>query len=173
MNPFKKTAKIIAIILAAALLLAGLVFLLFRPLYYRFYPFDRITGTLRITVDGEEYALKAGDVTGRLDASEIAVGFRNGADGAEISIRGGEYGPYSLLIQVDGVSIPMEAVVYQSNWWNVVKFDLDISIDRAAGTITFTSSAKVVNAGSRRITEKHTTTASFSDGKPVHYIVTV
>ena len=55
MSAFKKSAKIISIILAAALLFAGLVFLLFRPLYYRFYPFDRITGTVRITIDGEAY----------------------------------------------------------------------------------------------------------------------
>ena len=173
MNSARKAAKIMAVLLAAVLLLAGTVFLFFRPLYYRIYPFDRITGTVRIAIDGENYDLKAGDVTGMLDSSEIKVGFRNGADGAELSVRGGEYGPYRLMIHVDGMSSPLEAVVYQTNRWNVSKFELEISIDRAAETITFTSSAKVVNAGSGWIPENHTTTEDFSNGKYVFFIVSV
>ena len=171
MSAVKKATKIIAVTLAVILLLAGISYLFLKPLYYRFFYFgDRISGTVHITIDGEEYDLQRSDVTGQQDfMNEVEVGVRNGTDGARISIHGGEYGPYSLMINVDGLNAPLEAVIYQYNWWNISKFTLDISIDHAAETVTFTSTAQVNDTPA----ESRMTTVAFSDGKFKHYIVTV
>lgn len=171
MSAVKKATKIIAVILAVILLVAGISYLFLKPLYYRLFYFgDRISGTVHITIDGKEYDLQKSDVTGQQDyKNEVDVGVLNGTDGARISIHGGEYGPYSLLINVDGMSAPLEAVIYQYNWWNTSKFTLDISIDHAAETVTFTSTAQVNDTAA----ESRSTTVAFSDGKFKHYIVTV
>ena len=142
----------------------------FKPVFYHFlFPFDRITGTIHVTMNEETYNLKTDDVTGQCDfKDDISVKAREGADGLKISIHGGEYGPYSLAIHIDGLNAPIKAVIYQYNWWNVTAFNLDISIDSAAETITFTSTAKVNNA-----MENHSTTVAFSDEQYVYNIVSV
>lgn len=170
MRTSKGTWKFIALVLAVALLFVAVVLLLCKPIAHRFYPFDRITGTVSVTVDGEPCALKAGDVTGWRGREEVEVGFRETADGAKLSIRGGDYGPYVLVFHINGTDIPLEAVVYQYNWYNVTEFDLNISIDTAAETVTFSSTAEVVTDSN---TEKRTTTAAFSDSPRWHLMVSV
>lgn len=170
MKAFKKSIKIIAVILAVALLVSGILYLFFKPVFYHFlYPFDRITGTIHVTMNGEKYQLKSNDVIGQCDFKvEINVKARKDADGLKTSIHGGKYGPYLLAIHIDGLDEPLKAVIYQYNWWNVTEFKLDISIDSAAETITFTSTARVNDA-----MENHSTTVAFSDEQYVHYIVSV
>lgn len=169
-----KVVKLIAIIVAAVLLFVGISYLFFKTLYYRlFYPWNRINGTICITIDGKEYKLKESDVTGSHESEEIGIGFRNGTDGTKVSIHGGDYGPYTLMIHVDGISAPLEVVVYQYNWWNVSEFDLDISIDNTKETISFNSTAQVLDEDGIKVTEKHSTRAKFSDGYYVHHVVSV
>lgn len=170
MTTANKLIKTTAAILAVAVLASGILYLFSTPLFYHFlYPFDRIAGTVHVTMNGEEYKLKSSDVTGQFDfTEEIAVRVREDADGASLSVHGGKYGPYSLIIRADGLNAPLEMVIYQYNWWNVTKFNMDISIDNAAETITFTSTAKV-----NGVTESRSTTASFSDGTYKHFIVSV
>lgn len=171
MTTFERTWKFIALIFAVALLFFVVLFLFCKPIAHRFYPFDRITGTVRVTVDGEKYDLKAGNVTGWHDErEEVEVELRETADGAKLSMHGGEYGPYVLVFHINGTDLPLEAVVYQYNWYNVTEFELDISIDTAAETVTFSSSAEVVTDS---VTEEHTTTAAFSDDPRWHSIVSV
>lgn len=175
MSTVKKATKIIAVILAVILLLAGISYLFLKPLYYRFFYFgDRITGTISVTIDGEKYDLKGSDLFATHDnEKDIKIGFRNQEDAAAISIHGGEYGPYRLMIQIDGIDSPLEAVIYQYNWYNVSKFDLDVSIDHETETITFSSTAQVLSENGELDTENRSTTVGFSDGKCIHYIVTV
>ena len=170
MKAFKKSIIIIALILAVAVLVSGILYLFFKPVFYHFlFPFDRITGTIHVTMNEEKYNLKKDDVIGQCDFKDaINVKAREDADGLKISIHGGEYGPYSLAIHIDGLNEPIIAVIYQYNWWNVSKFNLDISIDNAAETITFASNAKVNDT-----LENHSTTVAFSDEQYVYYIVSV
>lgn len=170
MKALKKPVIIIALFLAAAIFISGILYLFFKPTFYHFlYPFDRITGTIHVTMDEEKYNLKSDDVIGQYEfKDEINVKVSNDADGLRTSIHGGEYGPYSLTIHINGLNDPIKAVIYQYNWWNVTKFNLDISIDSAAGTITFTSIAKV--NGTK---ENHSSTVAISDEQYVFYIVSV
>ena len=171
MSTFERTCKFFVLVLAVALLFVVVVFVFCKPIAHRFYPFDRITGTVRVTVDGEPYDLKAGDVTGsQYGREDVEVELRKTADGTKLSMHGGEYGPYVLVFHINGTDLPLEAVVYQYNWYNVTEFELDISIDTAAETVTFSSIAEVVTDS---VTEEHTTTAAFSDDPRWHSIVSV
>ena len=59
-----KVKKIIAIVVAV-LLLAGIALILINHLLYRFiFNSDRITGTIHVTIDGEEFDLKDDDIPG-------------------------------------------------------------------------------------------------------------
>lgn len=175
MRTVKKATKITAVILAVILLLAGISYLFLKPLYYRLFYFgDRITGTVSVMIDGEKYELKAIDLSAAHDnEKDMKIEFQNGADAAAISVHGGEYGPYTLTFHIDGVEFPLEAVIYQYNWYNVSKFDLDVSIDHEAGTITMSSTAQVLSENGEWSQEKRATTVDFSDGRCIHYVVTV
>ena len=167
-----KAVKITAIIVAAILLFALVSFFFFKPLYYRiFYPWNRITGTIRVIIDGEKYDLKDNDVTGTHGDKEIGIGYRKSDDGTKVSIRGGDYGQYKLMINTDGTDRPLQVVIFQYNWWNVADFNLDISIDSAAKEITVKSSAQVLNEDGKKITEDRSTSLKFSDEELIHYIV--
>lgn len=170
MKALKKSIIIIAVILAVAVLTSGILYFFFKPVFYHFlYPFDRITGIIHVTMDGEKYNLISDDVTEQYEfKDEISVKAHKDSDGLKTSIHGGEYGPYSLAIHIDGLNEPIKAVIYQYNWWNVTEFNLDISIDSAAETITLTSIAEV-----NGITENHSTTVAFSDKQYEYYIVSV
>ena len=170
MKALKKSIIIIAVIFAVAVLASVILYFFFKPVFYHFlYPFDRITGIVHVTMDGEKYNLISDDVIGQYEfKDEINVKVSNDADGLRTSIHGGEYGPYSLTIYIDGYNDPIEVGIYQYNWWNVTKFDLDISIDSEAATITFTSVAEV--NGTK---ENHSTTVAISDEQYVFYIVSV
>ena len=165
-----KALKISLIIIAVAVFVSGILYLFFKPLFYHFlYPFDRITGTIHVTMNGEKYNLKSDDVTGQYESNdEINVKARKETDGLNISVHGGEYGPYSLVIHIDGLNEPIQARIYQYNWWNVTSFNLDITIDSAEESIKFTSSANV-----NGVTENNSTTVAFSDDPFVYYIVSI
>ena len=77
------------------------------------------------------------------------------------------------MLRVNGVDFPIEAIVHQYNWWNVSRFELDISIDSKAETVTCTSTARELTDAGNWTTEDHTTAAAFSDEKLIHYIVSV
>ena len=173
MSAVKKAVIIIAVILAVILLFAGISYLFLKPIYYRFFYFgDRITGTVSVTIDGEPYELKAGDLSAVHDGDqEVKIGFRNGAEAAEITIHGGDYGPYTLRIHIDGIDFPLEAVIYEYNWYNVYEFDLDISIDHETETITFSSTVQLVSEYGELNTEERSTTADYSDGKRIHHYI--
>ena len=169
-----KAIKITAIIISAVLLFVLICFLFFKPLYYRiFYPWNRITGTIGITIDGEKYDLKDGDVSGSHENADVGIGFKKSGSGAKVSIRGGDYGPYTLMTNVEGLDKPLEVVIFQYNWWNVAEFDLSVAIDRAADNITFTSSAQVLNEDGKKVTEDNSASLKKKKKKIVYYIVSV
>ena len=97
---------------------------------------------------------------------------KNGA-GSKVSIHGGDYGPYTLMINAYGSEHPPEVVIFQYNWWNVAEFDLNIVIDRAADKITFTSSAQILNEDGKKIAENNTASFDLSDENIEYYIVSV
>ncbi len=170
-----KAVKTTAIILAVILLFIGIICFFYKPLYYRVYPWDRITGTIHVTIDGEEYELKNSEITASYTGhgKKVGNGYNNSDDGTKVSMHGGDYGPYSFFIRIEEVDSLIEAVVYQYNSWNVTKFDLDISIDHTTDKITVTSTAQVLNEEAQWTTQERKTESELSHGKITHYIVSI
>lgn len=134
----KKTAAVIA----AAILIISAVCFLGKPIYYRLYLGDRITGTLTVTVDGEAYELDSKQFDG-------LTGFDTRGDGsAELKIHGGEYGGYPIALHLpfDAVS-EIQLRCYQANWWDVAKFDLHMDIQTDAQTVTVIGTYSTVGEG--------------------------
>ena len=134
MSKFKKWLVGLGSILFLTLLLGSCSYLFARPMYYRlFYPWDRVTGTVQVEVDGESVPF----TVEKLEDGD-SVGVRNaGADGVRVSMRGRDYGRYGFQLRIDGVEQPVRLTVHKWNW-QVVKFDVRISVDREEGSITLT-----------------------------------
>ena len=164
--------KVFIIVLCAVIGLILLICALFATLraalptlYYRIYPFARITGTVTVTVDSKPYVLKADSVSAEENASFIETPqVRLYADGsAHVAIRAGKYGGYGFLLSVDGVEHPMHIASYQANWWNVTKFDLRVTVDTAADTVTLESAAQLIGEDGSPYHLTYSETYSLSD----------
>ena len=169
-----KAIKIISIIVFAIILLVLISFFFFKPLFYRvFYPWNRINGTIHLRIDGEKYDLNGNDLTVMHENATIEFECRKSEDGTKVSIHGGDYGPYRLIINSEGTNFPLEVVIFQYNWWNIVDFDLDISLDSASNKITFTSNAQVLNENGKEVMEKHSTSFELTVKDFIYYIVSL
>ena len=164
--------KVFIIVLCAVIgvfLLICALFAILRAalptLYYRIYPFARISGTVTVTVDGEPYVLQADSISAEENASfSQTPQVRLHADGsAQVAIRAGKYGGYGFLVSVDGVEHPMNIASYQANWWNVTKFDLRVTVDTAAGTVTLESAAQLIGEDGSPYPLTYSETYSLSD----------
>lgn len=125
-----KKSKIILLALLCILVMGSIAFLILMP--YRFYPGNRIKGTIKLSVDGEIVHLEKDDVYCRKD-ERISV--KNRDDDTKIGIKAGKYGGYDIDLNVPGINEELELSVMQFNWWNVTNFDINIDIDRSSGTI--------------------------------------
>lgn len=110
-------------IAAVILVLCSAVCILYKPVYYRLYPFDRIQGNIQVTVDGQACTLSEESFT---DCRRV----KPQNDGsAHIGIKAGEYGAYAFLLNIEELEQPVTVRCYQHNWWNVWNLDLQVHID--------------------------------------------
>ena len=134
-----------AVCLAFVLLLWLLCFCLARPWYYRlFYPWDRFSGTVQVELDGEPAAFA---VEGSEKQDPVQVSTR-GTGSTRISIRANDYGVYGFELLVEGLERP----IYLSalKWsWEVIRFDLIVSVEREKGTATLTGTVRHTNDSGR------------------------
>lgn len=131
----KKRFLIPAIIVALTLVVCSINY---NWLYYRVYPFDRITGEYEITVNGksprlaEEYYEYADDGKIRLQN-----------DTEDFSIKGGEYGRYTIGFVIDDKELfeltgderfketkdlELSVVYHNLNWWHISELDIEIDV---------------------------------------------
>ena len=154
----KKAGAILAGFLAFLFLTALFLSICSRPWYYRLLYFgDRVSGTVRLVVDGETVPLEKEDFQ-NLTAAEEKLGSklkvrpqRDG--GARVSFRAGSYGSYCFSLRIEGADEPLELTAYQYNWWNVCRFDLEIRVDRAAGTVEYSCNTRTLSEEGRFRTE--------------------
>ena len=164
------------IVVALLLLLELALFLLARPWYYRLGYFGRrVSGTVRVEVDGEPYDLRAEDfsiVKKGLWGERMSV--REKSDGsARVAIKAGDYGSYGFYLRLDGLEQPIRIMSYQYNWWNVTRFELLIRVDRAAGTIYIESAAEDLDESGRWRPEPHSETLDLFSDKLDYFMVSV
>ena len=168
----RRTRKKVWIILLSALagvalligLLIGLCKTFLPQIYYRCYLGDRITGTVTVTVDGEPYPLKKGSITPYDSAvlKKVPVDYRRDGS-ARVRIRGGDKASYGFLLHIDGVEQPIRIGTFHYNWWAVTQFDLAVSVDTNADTVTFRCNAKVIGNDGEWIPVEDSATVPLSD----------
>ena len=167
----RRTRKKVWIILLSALagvalligLLIGLCKTFLPQIYYGCYLGDRITGTVTVTVDGEPYPLKNGSITPYDPAvlKKVPVDYRRDGS-ARVRIHDGAYGMYGFYLIVENVEQPIRISAYQ-DWWNVTSFDLSVSIDTAASTVTFHTDTSEIDENGSPYMYHRTETVPLSD----------
>jgi len=127
-----------------------------KPVYYRLYPWDRISGTVHVTIDGRAYELKPESFGGYIyggDDVPKPMNINISNDGsAEIGIKGGGYGDYSTELRTASPEIMIGMGTFQFNWWNVERFDLYVDIDTVNGTVRYSGERSFIAEDGR--TEK-------------------
>ena len=129
-----------ALLILAVILILVIVICAFNKdwIYYRFYPFDRITGEYEISLNGKE-----------INTVEEYYEFESGgkirleSDTENFKIKGGEYGPYKIGFMVSKETLydmtrdeslkkygdlDLSIVYYNTNWWHITSLDIEIDI---------------------------------------------
>ena len=131
----KKIFLILAIVIAFVLAICAFNY---KWIYYRFYPFDRITGEFEISLNGKE-----------INAVDEYYEYENGGkirlenDTENFKIKGGKYGRYEigLVLNEDTLykltndekfrgngNIDLSIVYFNTNWWHISELDIEINI---------------------------------------------
>ena len=120
------------LVIGSLVLLAAVFCIICKPIFYRFYPFDRIKGTVSLNVDGEKIVLTQDDIVlydKKYDKYEDGSA-KDISDGrVKIYMDGTGYGGHCFQIDTDKLEEPIKVCCYQHNWWNVMDFDIDISVN--------------------------------------------
>ena len=131
----KKIFLILAIVIAFVLAICAFNY---KWIYYRFYPFDRITGEFEISLNGKE-----------INAVDEYYEYENGGkirlenDTENFKIKGGKYGRYEIgfVLNEDTLykltndekfrgngNIDLSIVYFNTNWWHISELDIEINI---------------------------------------------
>ena len=138
-------------------------------LYYRIYPFNRITGTVTVIVDDKPYSLHSDSISAVEDSFRNTPHASANADGSvRVRIRGGDKDGYGFLLHIDGVEQPIRIGTFHYNWWDVTQFDLTVSVDTSTDTATFRCTAKVIGNDGDWIPVEDDATLSLSDSE-IHF----
>lgn len=124
--------KAVMITVVTVIVLGMAVCYFYKPLYYRLYLGDRITGSIKASVDGVPVILDK-------DCFISSEGFTvtvNEFDTA-VSLKGGEYGTYSFGFFIQSVNKPVQITVCHRNWWAVTDFQLDAQADTDGNIVSF------------------------------------
>lgn len=157
---------VLCAVLGMLLLLGGLLAFLrfaFPTLYFRIYPFARISGTVSVIVNDKPYLLRAEAFSTDRDAFHGTPRISILCGTAHIRIRGGEKEPYGFVLQIDDVEHPMHIGTFHYNRWNVTTIDLVITVDTTAKTVTMQSSTRQIGNDGSPLHSTQTETFSSSD----------
>ena len=131
----KKWFSILAIIIAVVLVICAFNY---KWIYYRFYPFDRITGEYEISVNGK----KINDIDEYYEY-ENGGKIRLENDTENFKIKGGKYGRYEVgfVLSEDTLykltndeqfkengNVDLSIAYFNTNWWHVSELDIEINI---------------------------------------------
>ena len=126
----KKFAKIFSVIAVLAII-AAISTKFFKPSFFYgyIYPFNRIKGTVAITIDGRDIPLSECEI----GCSIKTVTEKLHISGNKIKNRAGEYGAYQYLIKHGDTQI--RYYIYQSNCWNCADYDVKFSVNTSENTV--------------------------------------
>ena len=136
----KKAACLLSVVVVMILIIVAFNY---KWIYYHLYPFDRITGTYSITVNGESI-----NSIEQYYESEPSKKIRLENDTKSFKIKGG-YGMHKIGFIVDNDvlykttnderfkecdDINLDFSYFNTNGWHVIEFDIKIDIVDEAGT---------------------------------------
>ena len=134
-NKMKKIFLILAIVIAFVLAICTFNY---KWIYYRFYPFDRITGEFEITVNGK-----------KINAFDEYYEYENGGkirlenDTENFKIKGGAYGVYRIGFVLNGDmlyqltnddkfikygDVDLSIDYFNTNWWHISTFNIEFDV---------------------------------------------
>ena len=131
----KRIFIILATIIVFVLIICALNF---KWIYYRCYPFDRITGEYEISVNGKEINL-----VDEYYEYENSGKIRLESDTENFKIKGGKYGRYEIgfMLSKDVLceltndekfketgDIDLSIAYMNTNWWHISELDIEINI---------------------------------------------
>jgi hypothetical protein len=154
-----KDKKIIIAVIGCIFVVAVILVLFYKPIYYRLYWGDRIQGTIKLIIDDEQVSLQENDILINGE-SKIVI---NSDGTAFISFHGGEYGDYGFYVVNSLIDKTIQINCFQHNWWNVQTFDLTLSAYTSAGTLTFGGDYTTISDNFDILKEKILTTIDISD----------
>ena len=127
----KKSLRVFSVF--AVLVIIGAITIRFlKPsLFYGYlYPFNRIKGTVEITIDGKNIPLSECEISCmKANSSE-----KLHISGKKIKNRAGKYGAYIYIIKHDDTEI--RYYLYQSNCWNCADYDIEFIVNTSEKTVT-------------------------------------
>ena len=131
----KKRVLILASVISLILVICAFNY---KWIYYRFYPFDRITGEFEISLNGKE-------ISGVDEYYEYENGgkIRLENDTENFKIKGGKYGKYEIGFVINestlykltndekfkgNGNIDLSIAYLNTNWWHISELDIEINI---------------------------------------------
>lgn len=155
------TKKKKAIIIITAIILAAAAFcFIYKPVYYRLYFGDRITGNVKLVIDGEAFPLDK-DSFDIKQSGKITINDNI----AEISFRAGDYGGYKFEIANEKLKEPIVITCFQPNWWNVMSFDITVFIDTLNDTVKYDGLYTTLTENGSKTNQEISKIQKFSDEK--------
>lgn len=135
----KKWVTVVKVIVAIPLLY--FVFITLKAMFYpRLYFGPRIKGTVELVIDGQPYALTEDCIHTNerfLRVANDSCTVKCNIDGSAYVKIGGGYGKYGYVIDVEELEYPVYVTTYQMNSWETTDYDLVISVDTEAGTVSY------------------------------------
>lgn len=155
----RKTLLILVSILFVAIVLAFID----KPMRYRLYSKERITGRINVEINNQVYEIMPDNITAQFGtkATKVHAYTENGS--TNISVHAGAYGEYCISIEIDGIPHPLEIVCYQYNWWDICDFELSIYIDNRTETIAIDCLRTSLNNEGEKVQIRHSSTLKLYD----------
>lgn len=129
----KAKSKLIKPLIVILVLLLCFIIFFGKPIFYRLYLGYRIKGDITVTVDNGDYAIKETQISG---TDKIKIKDNE----AKVAVKAGEYGEYCIYLDLSDIysdAKPIEISCFQSNWWNVIEFELNIDVDTQSKNMNF------------------------------------
>ena len=142
------------LVLTGLIVLAVAGVILFTPLQRYLFFGDRITGTVKVFLDGQPLSLESSQASDSADERNLSQG-RFSCNGGVLTIkdRAGEYGSYGYTLDIPQCGRPIALHVFQFDWHQKTNFDCEIRLEKTAGGVKAECTAHFTEKNDNRVTK--------------------
>lgn len=152
-----------AVITIAVLIIGAAVCFFYKPIYYRLYPWDRIKGSIGVTLNGQAVYLDEDNLYIISMAGKDKYSVKSDGGILYISAKGGEYGNCIFGVDVPDFDEDIKVTVTAYNWWNVTDFDISVDIDMDGGNVVYTYNYTSIAENGETLRESGTSSDNIGD----------